>query len=437
MVARFVVAVVALAGSGSGVARADVSARLAAGGGGETTGDEGSQHAMASVDLAASLSRLAPELERRGIHLCPIEATGCLWVFTGLDPDQVEGVGLTADASFLIRGDGPIENGLLFGGEVWGTWAGWRLGLRGDVQPVGNLRDAFWRSGRGVVEQTLRVDFGALWAIGAAGTELIVMPAYLALGARTAYLDGERRDAGFDRDAGMVGARIQHGHSVFDLFTLHYVEYGVATETVGPVTYGTSASLFDVDFGSLRLHLADGLELRAKGGLGTYEPVAPFEIHGNSESSTGPIAIVPSYWGELAIGNADQVALGGGSWTRLDPSGHAVDRGHLGTASFARHRSRYDLRGELQLGKLRRILVGDRAPMGIDPVGTRAWMGRGSLEVGVRVPRSIQLTLASWVERSDRDDPRWGTPTAGLATRTGLDLTAAWAAHHGHGSPKK
>ena len=54
-------------------------------------------------------------------------------------------------------------------------------------------------------------------------------------------------------------------------------------------------------------------------------------------------------------------------------------------------------------------------------------MGRGSLEADVKLVRRVFVTASTWLERSDRDDPRWTIPATGaLATHAGADVTANW-----------
>lgn len=111
---------------------------------------------------------------------------------------------------------------------------------------------------------------------------------------------------------------------------------------------------------------------------------------GGSEHSDGHVATAPAYWGKLTHTTATTaLGLGGGSWTRLDLTAHSVDSGRLGSASVARTGSRLSLRGGLAVGKLGRIVIGDRTPDEIDPVGTRMWMGRGSLAATLAVTRGL------------------------------------------------
>jgi hypothetical protein len=173
----------------------------------------------------------------------------------------------------------------------------------------------------------------------------------------------------------------------------------------------------------------------ARGGIAAHLPVAPFVRQGGSEVSAGPSTLVPSFWLEAQrSAGASTFALGGGTWTRLDPSGHAVDNGGLAIASASWRGEKLRLRGDAELGHLRRILVGLRAPAEIARVGTRAWMGRASLEASVMLRRSLGLGATAWLERSDRDDPRWISPSTGLVeTRAGAHVAAVWRFERGSG----
>ncbi len=55
------------------------------------------------------------------------------------------------------------------------------------------------------------------------------------------------------------------------------------------------------------------------------------------------------------------------------------------------------------------------------------WMGRGSLDAYIRVWQELSVAASTWLERSDRDDPRWTVASTGvLTTHVGADLTAMW-----------
>jgi hypothetical protein len=410
---------VVLAAFGS-VAHAEVAIEVAGGGGGET---EGTGYAVASTAARAELVREAAPFEERGLHHCDIQAAGCMWVFTGLDPDQIDGAGAAIDSSVLMRADGET---LIAGGEVWAAAAGWRLSAKGAVQPIGDLREPFWRSGRGIYSRTIRVDIPSMWAIGNDDHQLIVMPSHVALGERTLRENGAWEHAGFDRDIALVGFRWQSKYHTFDLADMHYVEWGVKESRAGDVTYGKSAGTFDVG-GSLRVRPLRQLELFARASFAMFEPVSEFMIVGTSQHSTGPLVDLATYWGEASLELAGlRAVLGGGTWTRIDPSGHAVDHGHTGSVEVARAGDRIELKGSAQLGRLQRVLVGTFAPEGIVPVGTRMVMGRAAIGASIRVVSSVRLAATAWIERSDRDDPRWYVPGAGLATRAGADLSATW-----------
>lgn len=406
-------------------AHAEMEAEVSAGGGAET-GAVG--YAVVRAGLTAENTREAPPVIERLFAHCPTDENGCMWVFSGLERDQIDGVGASVEASMRASLDGDLAEGLALGGEAWATGAGWRIGVRADVQPEGRLRDRFWRSGRGIVQRNIRLDVPLLWAIGDARTQIVVMPGHVDLGARTAYDGAELHKAGFDRDFTLLGFGIRTQRVRVDVLEFRYLEYGVETEQYQGTTYGTSAEVIEVDVARASVQVTPSFAVSARGGIAAHLPVAPFVREGGSETSRGPSSFVPTFWLEARrAAGASTFALGGGSWTRLDPSGHAVDNGGLGTASASWIGAKLRLRGEAQLGHLRRILVGSQAPAEIARVGTRAWMGRASLEASVALRPSLGLGATAWLERSDRDDPRWISPSTGLvANRAGAHVEAVW-----------
>lgn len=425
-----------------------VLAEVAAGVGGDSTG---TGYAVVRADFSATAGRPSRPLDRRGLVMCSLDEAGCLWVFTGLDADAPEGVGVAAHAELLypqaltssaLPADASTDprttdtrtlvSSTFFGGEAWASVAGWRAAAQANIQPVGTLRDRFWRSGRGILEGRTILDVPGMWSIGTKQTQAEFMPWHVELGSRVSYDGSTTKHAGFDRDISVVGARVYSSRLRFDFLSMSLAMYGVDRRRVpgetSTITYGNSADILTVDIGDLVLRLAHGITARAYGGLMMLVPISPFKRQGNSEHSYGPSANTPHYWGELAHTTpTSQLTLGGGSWSRLDPTGHAVDRGQLGTASWSKLGKRVSLKTELSIGKLRRVLIGLQAPDDIAPVGTRAWMGRASIAASILLRRNLALEATAWAERSDRDDPRWRTrATTDVAMRAGADVSASW-----------
>lgn len=402
-------------------AAVDVATVLGLGGGATS---DGAGYGLATASLDLRYTRAAPGLEQRGLHMCDIQERGCLWFFTGLDHDQTDGAGITLDASTLARESG--DTTVLAGGRAWAARAGWQLAVRGDAQPTGSLRDAFWRSGRGIYQTNVRVDIPPMWALGSRSHQLAVIPGHVALGTRYAHDDGRWREAGFDRDIALVGARWQSRYHTLDFMEMRYVEWGAKTGSTGEVTSGTSASAIDVE-ASLDVRPLPWLALHGRGGVTSRDPVSAFTISGTSERSMGPNVFVGTYRGEARLHtDATSLVLGGGTWTRLDPTGHAVDHGYVGDVELVHTRRALELRGSAQLGRLRRILVGSYAPPELARPPARMVMGRAAFDATLRLHASLYLAATAWVERSDRDDPRWSTPADALATRAGADLSAQW-----------
>lgn len=367
------------------------------------------------------------------VDLDPV-APSAIWIFTGLDPDDRDGVGAAADGTLHVQPDSEVSSTAWFAGRAWARAAGWQLEARALFQPVGDLRDRFWRSGRGIMQTNVAVEIPAMWSLGTPGWQLSAGGFVVDLGKRTARQGDRWNQAGFDRDVSMVGLRVRTPSLTVDAFTGHYIELGVAKSMTGATTFGTSATAIDLDIARLTWRAARDLALAMHAGLSMRDPVSPFMLTGTSEASSGPAATTPDLGIELRSGTALGPATTGyttsvsvGTWTRLDPTGHAVDAGYLATADADWRNGRYRLGGALQIGRLRRVLVGDQAPTGLDPVGTRMWMGRGSVVAEVRITGSMMATSTIWLEQSDRDDPRWVVPASGALTRhAGADVAALW-----------
>ena len=419
----------------AGAAHAGVDGELSAGAGGDTTAPDGFAAATASV--SASLDRSEPSLVDRALGSGPItdadgkpiEGTpGYFWVFTGLDPDERISVGTTASGELHLVKDGAVG---VASGRAWMHAYGWGAEARAELQPIGDLRDRFWRPGRDVVQENVAVDIPAMFALGSARTQFLALLTHLDLGHRTAMLGGAWHAAGWDREVALTFARLQRPTVAFDFITGQYDELGVARSHSGATELGTSATTIDLDLLAARWHPDAGLELSGRVGLAMRMPIAPYMTTGTSETSTGPVATTPDVWLEIRrTGDTSTLSIGAGSWARLDPTGQAADAGELVAASSEWRTGRYQLGGELDVGRLRRVVIGDQAPAGLAPVGTRMWMGRGALLASMRVAGDLDLAGSLWLERSDRDDPRWLVPAGNrLATHAGADVTARWRFH--------
>lgn len=413
----------------------DASVELSVGAGAQSAdGDGAGGFGIAHARGIAQYARVAPPVTQRGLNGCNESGRECVWFYTGLERDQIDGAGVSADATLLASSTGGFEDAASFRVDAWAGWSGWKLSVRGELQPEGGLRDRFWRSGRGIVQRNIRVDVPPMWGLGDSGAQFFVGAGHVDLGQRTA-IEATARDAGFDRDFTFTGFSLRTRRVTFDGFEFHYLEYGVAERRDADVTYGTSAAVFGVELARIAVQVPGSLELVARGGVSAHAVLSPFELRGTSEVSEGPTSFEGTYWLEARREEGpSSLSLGGGSWTRLDPSGHAVDHGWLTAASVEQRGPWLGLRAEAQLGRLRRVLVGDYAPADIAPEGTRAWMGRGSLEASLALGRSLRLVAETWLERSDRDDPRWSAPSTGrVATHAGGSVSAAWRFERGQG----
>src|SRR5258706_3706413 len=113
---------------------ADVVGELAAGAGGDTTAPTG--FGMARASLAGKLSAPA------GL---PIERAftdenhqNGFWMFTGIDPDDKNGVGANANATAHARGS---SQQLVLDARAWARGYGWQLEARGAIEPITRFRD--------------------------------------------------------------------------------------------------------------------------------------------------------------------------------------------------------------------------------------------------------------------------------------------------------
>ncbi|MDQ3369431.1 MAG: hypothetical protein M3680_28730 [Myxococcota bacterium] len=397
----------------------------------------GTGFGLADAQVTAHVTRAPVPLDERGLHMCSVDGSGgCLWVFTGLDPTARDGAGVEASSRLLYAATGEVSSDLQLDARAWAGAAGWRVEGRSTFQATTTLRDRFWRSNRGVVHHAVGVEVPAMWAIGSRDTQLLAMRLYGDVGARSQRQGESWHAVGFDRELGVVGGRIQTRHITADLVTLRYAELGTAERQVGATTYGTSVVLLDVDVIAAQARLPHGIELHGRAGVADRMPLAPFEETGSTSRSSGDSRLAPSYWVEARRGSLDDAAppvaltVGGGSWLRLEPSGHAVDAGHLVTVAVLVRGGRLTLRADGQLGALRRVLVGALAPMELAPVGTRSTMGRGTLHGSFAVTRSLAITGSTWLEHSDRADPRWAPPPVAATaptTHAGGELSAVWS----------
>ena len=418
----------ALAVLAAAPAYAQVSAELAAGGaaqGGTQTDATG--FTTASGTLAAEWSHPAPPLERRGLGGIDDDGNG-LWLWTGADPDDRNGV--RADATAMTLGPRFLANG-----HAAARAYGWELDLGVAYQPTGDLREQFWHSGRGVTASTFGMQMPAMLTWGTHDWRA-------SFGAMRFAFTERDRDAGAPLiDGGVDGEMLVHFIAYDDarwhvgVIDMHVTGHEVIESATADQTIGVSTTELAFDFLALGWKMSPELQLTARGG---FDQTVPFEHfvdnHPNGQymdQPPGPSVYSPRYWLELAEHTGDRTAsIGAGSWARLDPTGNAADTGQLAAASYGDRFGRVTVRGTAEGGRLRRGMLGMYATPELAPVGTKMWMGRGELAAAIRIERGLSLASTAWVERSDRDDPRWLVPSDGtIETRAGADLTARYAFH--------
>ena len=407
----------------SSVAHAGVEAELAAGGGTET-GSPG--YTTASATISADYSHPSAPLYRRGLAF--VDDDGGVWVWTGAQ--DVDHDGLHADVSATALGTSVIG-----GAHASARGLGWELDLGLADQPVGDLREQFWRSGRDIVATTVGLQMPPEFTFGDATHRVGFADMDVSVTDRTLRAGAARIDGGLDATLNARMLSWRQPRWSCDFAAVHVTGHELIASASASSTTGTSTDDAAFDLVSIEWRAAPDLVLRARGGVDSLQPVAVFtdtvNPDGSHSSGTVPGVVSPRYWVEAETGAG--VTISGGSWARLDPTGNAADVGELAAASYLLDRGRLHVHASAQGGQLRRAMVGALAPAGIAPVGTRMWMGRGELAASYDLARGLDLATTAWVERSDRDDPRWLVPASGtLATHAGADISARWhlARHH-------
>jgi hypothetical protein len=262
-----------------------------------------------------------------------------------------------------------------------------------------------------------------MWGIAHTGWLLWVVPVEISYAALRRHEAGAWRGEHFDVGVSLGALGVRHGRFEARLVDMRYREYGAPLATDGDTTEGVSVTSFDVEvltasWTDPRLSVQAGAGLAMRGPLSRF--VSDIGPTGGTSHSDGPLHGAPSAWVELARGG---VLVRGGTLLRVDPTGHAVDRGWLVAARAelpVRRRTRLTLDGDL--ARARRVALGTLAPAGLPPVGARFWLARAAGGVAHDLGR-LRLDARAWVERSDRDDPRWAAPAGDeLAWRYGLEL---------------
>jgi hypothetical protein len=386
----------------AGVAHAGVDASAQAGAGADTS----SSYATASGDVGVELGRLVPVARR---PLCA-DGVGCLW--TTADPDARDAFRADASGTLEARDDG-TRTGY---GDVGVTARafGWKLGVDLALQPLGDLRDGYWQSGRGVVQTRVVAGMAPFITAMHGHGRLELIATDLAVAVRSSALATET-DFEFNAAAGSyVGPR-----SRVDVATLHSIAHD-RNDGSGNVVAADTA----IDLVGIAGKLSGDLTARAWGGFEALQPLAAY-------GGATPVGVVvtPRYGAALELRDGDTTGtLGVASWARVDPTGFAADTGQLVTASARWRRARFYAQTTLEGGRLVRRLVADGAPAELAPRGTAMWMGRGELEAGVDLPHALSMIGTAWLEHSDRDDPRWATPTptGEIENHAGVGIAARW-----------
>jgi hypothetical protein len=241
------------------------------------------------------------------------------------------------------------------------------------------------------------------------------------------------RRVGFDHEFEVLSGRYFSDWFSVDIFRVALHMFGTPETTTiengQQVERGRSATSFDFDVAKIELR-GGPHRISVSGGLGFRSPTGPYRRTGTSTASSGPVETVPLLWGQYTYGaNIDEVTqrarngessvlFAGGLWSRISPSGLAVDSGYLGTGSWLRSMAKFDLRLDASVGHARRVLVANDA-MSVAPditgVGKQFWFGRGSAQLQKSFGLGLSGRLELWVERSDRDNPQAAASVDGAA----------------------
>jgi hypothetical protein len=401
-------------------ARADVSGQLSAGAGTETST---TSFATASGTLAVDFSHAAAPVEHRGLSWSSAGET--CWFWTGTDDDDRNGVHAEASAT-------SVASTVIGTARAAARGYGWELDAGLTYQPTGDLRDSFWRSGRGILASTLELQMPAMVTAGTRTTRWGIAAVDVSITDRERWPGAPLIDGGLDAAVEIPVVHAISSSWTADILAVHTTGHQVVESETATTVTELSAVEVGFDVLALRLKLSPSLVLAARGGFDITQPMVEVTSQVNptmySDGPVVPRVTSPRYWLELTERTGERVAsLGGGSWARLDPSGTAADAGQLMTASYADRFGPLDVRATMQAGRLRRYLISPYASPNVEPVGTVMWMGRGELTASVPLGKGVELASDAYVERSDRDDPRWIVPADGtLATHAGADVTARW-----------
>ncbi len=60
----------------------------------------------------------------------------------------------------------------------------------------------------------------------------------------------------------------------------------------------------------------------------------------------------------------------------------------------------------VDVARLRRVLVGNDAPVGTAPSGSKFLLARANSRFSIDLSERVRLDTTTYVERTDRDDPR-------------------------------
>ncbi|MCX5744607.1 MAG: hypothetical protein NT062_19120 [Proteobacteria bacterium] len=397
----------------SSIATAEVEHEISVGGGQSTLGAQ----VLAHTKIGARLIH-APEVEHRALA-CEPDPVGwldkqCAWVFTGSDPHDPDDLGAEGQGDVWLAGE--RVDGVATA-RAWAHGAGWHVEEKLALQPIGDLHDRIWVSGRGVIEARTKFATAPMFALGNRDYQLSVLS-----------VDGEwsqrwrdaRRDPGFDHAGGVHFLRVLAPHVAIGFFDAKFWEQRIDQHNEGGYTYGVSAYGLDLRVLSVDITAGD-VKITSHVGLTDQTPVYHSVSPATTTSKPVPWATATDYAVEATWRHGDfEAGLGIASWLRLGMDAEALDYGHLATATIGAPFETVNWKLRAEGGYLDRV---GGSPFAPPPPRTREWMGRLASEIAWPVADHVDMVLRAWSERSDRDDPRWNAAPMSVVTHVGGDVT--------------
>jgi hypothetical protein len=390
---------------------------------------------VGAVSASAGISRDANTVMNRGLAVCGASATdpndrGCLWLFTGVDHNDVDQVRASIGGS-LAQGSTAFDQ--MASLRLLGNHVEQRL----QWQPQAGINDPFWRSGRGLLSRHIKLEFAPMWTLGNARWQFSAAGAIVEVGKWYAPRGGSWNQVAWDRRVGLRGARYTTGSWTTSLIEGTLFSAGVASSISGDTQRGRSTDVFTLDMVSITHNVGRHL-IKANGGFELLEPISDYVRVGNTEHSSNPATITPRarlayQLGDFSDAGRTAFHIDAGTWSRVSPSGVAVDTGYSGNAGTQWSVADVQVHFEAVVGKAKRKELAMVAPEEIMQstslgIGQRFWFARGEASLAKPVGHGLTASLQLWVERSDRDNPQNSqTGDGNFRVASGAQASLGWA----------